>query len=87
MKNIYTIVLFILLPCLVYSQSNYTEGLVITHNSDTLKGFIDYQEWVKNPEKITFKTSLSAAEQVFTESDIVYFEVFDKEEAYQRFIT
>ena len=87
MKNIYTFLLFILLPCLLYGQSNFVKGFVITHKADTLNGLIDYQEWGKNPERITFKESLSAEAQVFTESDIVYFEVFNKNEAYQRFIT
>ena len=87
MRNIYTIVWFILLPCIVYGQSNFAEGLVITHKADTINGFIDYKEWAKNPDRITFKRSLSAEEQVFTENDIVYFEVFNKDEAYQRFIT
>lgn len=86
MKKLYQILLLVLLPFLAFSQPNFVKGLVITHKADTIKGFIDYQEWSKNPSTIHFKESASSEPQEFKENDIVYFEVFDKNEAYQRYI-
>ena len=40
------------------AQTNYVAGYVITHQDDTLKGFIDDRNWEKNPESIRFKQDL-----------------------------
>ncbi len=40
------------------AQTNYVAGYVITHQNDTLKGFIDDRNWEKNPESIRFKQAL-----------------------------
>ncbi|GLU56611.1 hypothetical protein Dfri01_60720 [Dyadobacter frigoris] len=42
------------------AQKNYESGFVIINQRDTLRGFIDYKNWSKNPEKINFKTILEA---------------------------
>lgn len=42
------------------AQKNFIEGFVLYDVGDTLKGFIDYQEWVKNPNTIDFKESENA---------------------------
>ncbi|MES2517808.1 MAG: hypothetical protein V4585_06850 [Bacteroidota bacterium] len=39
----------------VYSQENFIKGFVTTTNGDTLNGFIDYKNWDKNPNRITFQ--------------------------------
>ncbi|NJK97917.1 MAG: hypothetical protein HC905_26095 [Bacteroidales bacterium] len=59
-KKVKFIVLFIglILFNLAYSQENYIPGYVI-ENGDTLKGFIDYRNWEKNPNQIAFKTSMA----------------------------
>ncbi len=49
------IVLFIALPSAIFAQSNYHEGSVLKNNGDTLKGFINYQEWLRSPRSIDFK--------------------------------
>lgn len=49
------IVLFLALPTALFAQSNYHEGYVIKTNGDTLKGFINYHEWVRSPNSIDFK--------------------------------
>ena len=53
--KLYLTLLLAALPCLIFAQSNYHEGYVIKSNGDTLKGFIDYREWEKNPRSIDFK--------------------------------
>ena len=47
--------IFILFPAYLSAQSNYKPGYVVTLKGDTLKGFVDYREWEKNPAKVTFK--------------------------------
>ncbi|NOW94893.1 hypothetical protein [Mucilaginibacter sp. SG564] len=48
------------------AQSNYKPGYVIDGKNDTLKGFINYREWIKNPREITFKQTQNAQPQKFT---------------------
>jgi len=43
------------------SQKNFLPGYIISSKSDTLKGFIDYQNWSKNPKSILFKGAENAA--------------------------
>lgn len=39
------------------SQKNQTEAMVISHEGDTINGFINLNEFKTNPETITFKNS------------------------------
>jgi len=52
----------VLLPLFSLAQSNYRPGYVVSLKGDTLRGFIDYKEWEKNPTKINFKSDLQAKE-------------------------
>ncbi|WP_146173532.1 porin family protein [Pontibacter mucosus] len=64
---------------------NFKPGLVVT-NGDTLKGYINYQEWIKNPEAILFKHALTSQEQqTFTVHNCTYFEITGLE-AYHRYV-
>jgi len=75
----------VLLPTLSYAQSNYKPGYVINIKGDTLKGFINYQEWGTNPDAIEFKSSLAAKDsKTFTPTDIPYFNITGLD-AYQRY--
>jgi hypothetical protein len=47
------------LPLLTFAQGNYRKGLVVTSQGDTLKGYLDYQEWNYNPESFAFKAQLA----------------------------
>jgi hypothetical protein len=59
-----------------YAQPSYREGLVVTNSGDTSKGWIDYRQWERNPNAISFKTDLLAAQATrFTIADLSYFEV------------
>ncbi len=40
---------------LAYSQENFVSGSIIKLNGDTVKGYVDYRNWEKNPNKIKFK--------------------------------
>ncbi len=46
----------ILIAQLAYSQSDFKEGFIITHQGDTIKGLIDYRESNYNYKKCSFKS-------------------------------
>ncbi|MDB4905050.1 MAG: hypothetical protein JWQ63_4331 [Mucilaginibacter sp.] len=75
-----------LLPLFSLAQSNYKPGYLITLKGDTLRGFIDYQEWDSNPTAISFKTAISDRKpQSFTISNISFFNVAELA-TYQKYI-
>lgn len=56
MKPCLKLLLFgIFLPAITFAQSNFKPGYVVTLKGDTLRGEIDYKEWIKNPKSIYFK--------------------------------
>ena len=61
-----TIIKFVfLLVCLTgvslaYSQENFVAGSIIKLNGDTVKGYVDYRNWERNPNQIKFKERESA---------------------------
>ncbi len=77
MKVKYCLILLLTTATLLTNaQSNYKAGTVLTTNSTTLNGFINYREWRRNPEMIQFKTDLKgAAVQTFTPDSIAGFSV------------
>ena len=82
MKNIF-IILLLLFPIITFCQTNFYKGYVIKNNGDTLKGYIDYREWVYSPKKITFKNNNVV--DSFTPDDIKGFEIkgFEKYSIYK----
>lgn len=66
-----------------FAQENYRAGLYVNNQSDTVKGFINYKEWVRNPASIKFKKTLelAKADELVTRQ-IKYFEVLNA--AYER---
>jgi len=76
---------FVLLPLFSSAQTNYLPGYVVTLNGDTLKGFIDIQNWDFNPEKVSFKPTINAADsKSFSVNDINFFSV-GKLVSYERY--
>ena len=57
-------VIFIV-PYFAFSQSNYKPGYLVTLKGDTLKGYVDYREWDKNPTQFKFKTGADAKYKLF----------------------
>ncbi|MFI5162807.1 MAG: hypothetical protein ACHQHN_16115 [Sphingobacteriales bacterium] len=56
MKYLYVFLWVIFLfPFFVSAQSNFKPGYVVDSKGDTLRGFINYKEWDRNPSDITFK--------------------------------
>ena len=52
-----------LLPVLGYAQSNYKPGYVVNLKGDTIKGFIDYRQWDKDPKQFSFKNNSGAVQE------------------------
>jgi hypothetical protein len=80
-----TILLFIFsFPML--AQGNYVEGSIVTLKNDTIKGQIDYPEWVFNPKRILFRTDNFTQGKIYTYRDIKAFRILYKNEQYERHI-
>ncbi len=85
MKQFFTLTITILLaPAFVLAQSNYKPGYVVNLKGDTLRGFIDYQEWGSNPDAINFKKALTDQGTKYSASDIAAFGI-DKLESYIKY--
>ncbi|SDE78395.1 hypothetical protein SAMN05216464_109177 [Mucilaginibacter pineti] len=85
MKFLYLTLLLSLSISLLHAQSNYKPGYIINNNKDTLKGFINYREWSKNPQSIKFKPGTDAQPVNYTVNNINEFAVSNLE-YYKKFI-
>lgn len=70
---------------ITHAQKNLQPGYITLNNNDTLRGFIDYREWYRNPVAISFGLSREAPTNSFTIKDMRYFEVNNRE-SYQRHV-
>ena len=74
------------LPVFSWAQSNYKPGYVVKLQGDTLRGFINYKEWDKNPKTIQFKKGPDNTDvETFSAKEIAAFSISDIAQ-YQRFI-
>ena len=76
MKNTLLILMF-LSGGILQAQRNFQPGQVITP-TDTLEGFIDFQEWEFGPYTITFKETPDGTERVFHPGEVTAFTVDDE---------
>ncbi len=66
----------LLLPLVSLAQSNYKPGYVVTSKGDTVRGFIDYQDWGSNPTSISFKAAIANRDKrTFKISDMRLFNI------------
>ena len=61
-KNLLAAIFAVLFCPFLKAQKNYQQGYVVTNTGDTLKGEVDYKNWVQNPERIVLKTSKKEVE-------------------------
>src|SRR5690349_21598375 len=85
MKRTVTLALCCLVFITSYAQKNLKEGFVVLNNGDTLKGFIDYREWYKNPNSVLFSVANAEDMQRYKLKDITSFAVNGRE-MYQRYL-
>ena len=81
------IVLFMMLSSGIHAQQNYIPGYIINIDGDTLKGYINYQNWGSNPKKVYFKKEIkdkaikyvpATIEAFATEDDIYISAIIDR---------
>lgn len=72
------LLLVVLITPVLLGQKNFQPGYVVNTPGDTLEGFIDYKNWLKNPESITFQNVLDGAEMVYKPLNIKSFGVNDE---------
>lgn len=85
MKKFYNLTLLVLLvPVMSFAQSNYKPGYVVNLKGDTIKGYVDYQEWDANPDVVSFKKTSAEQSVKYGTSDISAFGI-DKLEAFTRY--
>ena len=77
-KKIGLIVLAMLIFQTSFSQKNYLSGYIIRLSGDTLRGFIDYRNWGRNPDKISFKVKADDQSCYYRPTDINGFGVLDE---------
>lgn len=77
-KLIINIITFSMVINYCFAQEHYHPGYVVNNNGDTVSGFINYQNWNINPDKIFFKERDTTTEIVFTPLDIQSFFVADE---------
>jgi hypothetical protein len=56
------------------AQSNYKTGYVVNLKGDTIKGAVDYKEWLLNPDHIFFKPNAGSVKK-YIPADITFFGV------------
>ena len=83
MKHI-GVLLFLLAGWTAAAQSNFVAGTITKRNLQSIKGEIDYRDWVANPKEIYFKQSPSAKVQTFTVEDLESFSIEYNGELYVR---
>ena len=71
-----------ILPILIlqssFCQENYMSGSLIDLNGDSIMGYIDYQNWRRNPDKINFMHKTDSIRFTLTPMDIKEFTVSDE---------
>ncbi len=70
----------------MFAQSNFVEGNIVTLTNDTIKGQIDYPEWIFTPKQIRFRLNNSDKGKIYTSKDIKAFTIIYKNEQYERAI-
>jgi hypothetical protein len=58
-----------------FAQKNLQPGVIVNTSKDTLRGFIDYRNWGKNPDQIEFYRTQNDIATVYTPAEIQSFEV------------
>ena len=77
-KKILFTILAISLFQISFSQTNFKPGYAISLKGDTIRGFIDYRNWERNPDKIIFKSNINDNQTQYSPVDIREFGVLDE---------
>ena len=69
------ITLLLFLPVSLFAQSNYKAGVIVNQKGDTIRGLINYKEWIQNPVTIDFKYQPNSVPQRLGVKAIQYFRI------------
>jgi hypothetical protein len=72
---------FLLITQSNFAQSNFVEATIIQKDGKETQGQMDYQEWIKNPQKVVFR-SKDTPIKAFLPSDIKGFTIKNNAERY-----
>ena len=76
--NFFTLFFLLFIGISSFAQSNWQKGYYVSSGSDTVRGFIDHKEWVRNPSSFSFKKTLDQKdEKTLHLKEVRYFEVTD----------
>lgn len=59
----------------IYAQSKFEPGYIVTSDSDTTRGIIEYLNWSQNPENILFRDEKLQTEKKLGLNDLLAFGV------------
>jgi hypothetical protein len=76
-KFLLTLSALLILMC-SYAQKNFLSGYIVTNQKDTLRGYIDYRNWKRNPGQIVFGKNNDQTGAAFGPNDIAAFSVADE---------
>jgi hypothetical protein len=82
-KTLVPIFFFLLSVFTTTAQVNFVAGAIVKLNGDTIKGEIDYQQWVYNPKTIRFRANASESGKSYTCTDLKGFSIKENDERYQ----
>ncbi|TAE10972.1 MAG: hypothetical protein EAZ95_14225 [Bacteroidetes bacterium] len=67
------------------AQDNYVKGYIILVNGDTVRGSIEYQNWLKSPKEISFRRNNHVYVQKHSATSIQKFYIEEQNEYYESF--
>lgn len=77
-KKIVLLFLGFLLAYPTFSQENYVSGYILQSGGDTIYGYIDYRNWNRNPDKVSFKKDENGSNTIYTPLNCMGFGVQDE---------
>lgn len=69
-KTLLLLVAVLLIQTIVYAQSNYKPGIIITNQNETVRGLIDYRTDDMNARQCRFKNDENSQEKIYHPGDI-----------------
>lgn len=66
----WSFLLLLFVSTFAYSQNTFLPGFVVNTKGDTLKGYINNEDWFENPDVIAFKLNPGAAKVYYSPNDL-----------------
>lgn len=80
----FTLTLFYCVSCICsIAQKNFIEAIITKTNGEEQSGYLNYKEWVKSPNEVSFKTSLSQSPTNYSVEDLKGFKISFNQDSYE----